>query len=199
MALPSEIRLQIWPHVIPETVELKIPGCYETGEAGASGRVPLPPNPRVPLMLINHKAKEEISTLPPAMLVVIVHDHISLDDWSQDSTLRDRKLVSRVRVDSQVIQDLAHESLPRREECADWYIESTLGDELARNFGHVKVLEASLAMTLLDGWLDVTFEVGEVREGSLSGTAGCHSNKVKRVEGRKWEWRGLGSAAKTSG
>lgn len=199
MTLPSEIRLRIWPHTIPEFVELKVPGCYETGEAGAVGHMPLPRNLRVPLMLINRKAKEEVNTLPPTTLLVTVHDHISLDDWCQNSTLRDRKLVNRVRVDSQVIRDLAHESLPSREKRADWYIESTLGDELARGFSHVKVLESSLAMTLSDGWLDVTFEVGEVREKRVNGTAGCHSDKVKRVEGRKWEWRGHGSVGRTIG
>lgn len=196
MTLPSEIRLLIWPHTILDTVELKVPGCYETGDSAAWNYIPLPPNPQVPLMLINKQAKEEMCTLPPVTLIVTVHDHVSLDQWCQSSTLRDKKFVSRVRVDRQIIKDLARESLPRREESAAWWIKSTLGDELVRGFGHVKVLESGLSVSLLgqlDGWLDVTFEVGDAREERLTGTAGCHSYKVKRREGRRWEWFGHGS------
>ena len=194
MTLPSELRLLIWKQAIPGTVLLKYPGSANRGSFGPIDYVSLSPDPGVCLMLLNKKANDEVPTIPGITVVVRVHDAFYLDNWCQKSTFRDRKLVSRVRVDGQCIKDLAYEkNLSQREVTAEWWIKGQLGDKLARWFSHVKVLESEVGMTLLDGFLDVTFEVGEAREERLAGTMGCHSDKVKMREGRLWEWRGHGS------
>ena len=78
MTLPTEIRMNIWRMSIPQEIELK--GVHYLpphsplffSEASDSTKT-LPKNPIVPLLLVNRKAKEEVSTIAQPTLTAWVH------------------------------------------------------------------------------------------------------------------------------
>ncbi len=142
--LTWEIRLLVWKHSLPDKVEFVVPGCYETGGSADWEYIPLPSNPRLPLMLTNKQVKQEAATLRPTIVTARVHDFIHLDEWLDKSKLPDRELVSRVRVDTQCIRSLVGESLSRREASARWYIRDVLGESLVRYYEHVESLRWKL-------------------------------------------------------
>ena len=68
MALPLEIRLNIWKHVIPQEVEVNMVDRTTRNSKFGPRVGSLPLSPMIPLKLICRKANIEISTLPKPIL-----------------------------------------------------------------------------------------------------------------------------------
>ena len=171
LTLPVEIRLAIWKYVVPRTVEAIVPGNYEAGEHTRWDYIQLPQNARLPLLLTNKQAKDEVEKLSPTTLVLRCRDTQHLDEWLERSTLHDKKIVGRIRIDDQVIRDLELEEPPeRRARSHEWWL-NRFGDDLVCYYHHVKSLGSELTYRYHRGFLDVTFEVGD-----------CHDLQ------RKWEF-----------
>ena len=156
MTLPSEIRLLICKLSLPAETEFVVPGCYETGERATWKYIPLPSNPRLPLMLINKQVWQEVATLPRTILIARIHDWMHLDEWLDKSTLRDRSLVSKVHVDTQCLRGLLSDSLSRREDSAEWHVRAVLGESLVRYYECVEPLIWELTVSLFRLYVGLT-------------------------------------------
>ena len=164
LTLPAEIRLAIWKYVVPKVVEVIVPGNCENSQTPGWDYIQLPQNPRLPLLLTNKQVRGEVETITSTMLVVRCHDHYHLDEWLQKSTLHDKSIVGRIRIDDQVIRDLGWEKYPeRRAITRDWYV-NDFGDSLVCYYRHVKSLGSELTYQYHQGSLDVTFEVGDAHD-----------------------------------
>lgn len=171
LTLPVEIRLAIWKYVIPQVVEVIVPGNYEASEHIRWDYFQLPQNPRLPLLLTNKQLEEEVvDNTPPTTLVVRCHDIHHLHEWLETSTLHEKKLVGRIRIDDQVIEDLGQEKRSERRASSHERWVNYFADGLVCYYRHVKLLGSELTCRYHQGYLDATFEVGV-----------CHDLK------RKWE------------
>ena len=160
MTLPREVRLVIWNQLIPDKIEVEVPGSYAGGQSLRWNYIPMPKNPSVPLLLINKQAREEVANIANTTIAIRVHDTHALDHWLQTSTSKERKPVKEIRIDDQIIRSIRGESSSRLDSFQEWYI-NNFGDDLIHHYGHVEKLRSDFTEDGSEGYLDVTFQVGD--------------------------------------
>ena len=171
MTIPLEIRQVIWKYVLPELVEVEVPGNYYEDWHVKWRYISLPPNPLIPLLLINKQARKDLDNKASVKLVLRAHETHRLSDWLNSSTFRDKKLVREVRVDRQWMIDCDTRVASEVSARCQWYIDF-FGDDLVHCYREVETLRSGVTTQGTVGILDVTFEVGEPYEEKLAWESG---------------------------
>ena len=174
LTLPVEIRLAIWEYVIPQVIEVLAPSSCD--EAGEHIRWEMPQNPRLPFLLTNKQLGQElVDKSPPTTLIVRCHEMDHLCKWLETSTLHDKKLVGRIRIENQEIEDIRQSRRSERRASAhEWWV-NNLANVLVYFYRQVKLIGSELTCRYHQGYLDAMFEVRD-----------CHDLKTNR-EFRRYE------------
>ena len=162
LTIPSEFRLRIFQLYIPESVTVEFPGRHYSWFVNVR-RVSIPPNPRLPLLLICKQSQHDLQAISNPLLQLLVHDIYDFDDWLGHSVFHKTRHFTRIRIHHQYLLNWATKNVETQEKTREWYI-CNFANGLLRVYGMVKLYRCQVTMETVEGRegiLDVTFEVGQ--------------------------------------